>query len=80
MLYICNQTALNLNNKCYNRFEAGKCEILHQNLKSYILKSTIKKVKRQPTKGRWILNTNHTSDKGLVHGIYKELLHFNDKR
>ena len=52
MLYICNQTALNLNNKCYNRFEAGKCEILHQNLKSYILKSTIKKVKRQPTKGR----------------------------
>ena len=41
-----------------------KCKILHQNWKSYILKSTIKKVKRQPT-GQEKIFANHIVNEEL---------------
>ena len=41
-------------------------------------KKTINKAKRQPNNWEKIF-ANHTSDKGLISKIYKELMHLNNK-
>ena len=49
---------------------------LHPTKKVLHSKETSNKMKRQPTKWEKIF-TNDTSDKGLIHKIYKELIQFN---
>ena len=49
-------------------------------LKSFCTaKETINKMKRQPKNWEKIF-ANHMSDKGLIYKIYKELIHFNNKK
>lgn len=76
MWYICNQHWIWIINTTIGlRQENVKLCI---EIKSCTLKNIIKKVKRQPAERGKIVR-NHTSDKGLESGIYKELLLFSDK-